>query len=213
LIPRISLSFDNGPDPEVTPYVLERLAARGIRATFFMLGRKLEEPHGPALARQVLAGGHHIGNHTYSHTTPLGRLTAQEALAEFDATARAIARVGETRRLFRPYGGGGRQGPHLLQRAIVERMTAEGYTCVLWNCVPGDFRDPEGWLARAIAGVEAQNWPLVVLHDISLAAMQRLDPFLDYLEERDYEFRQDFPPQCTPVVDGRIMQDLRGISS
>jgi peptidoglycan/xylan/chitin deacetylase (PgdA/CDA1 family) len=212
LTPRVTLSFDNGPDPDVTPYVLERLAARGIRTTFFMLGRKLAAPQGPEVARRVLEAGHWIGNHTYSHTTPLGLLTAEEALAEFDATARAIARVGETRRLFRPYGGGGRQGPHLMQRAIVDRMVEQGYTCVLWNCVPGDFRDPEGWLPRAIAGVEAQNWPLVVLHDISLAAMRHLDGLLDYLEGRRYEFQQDFPPQCTPIVGGRVARALVGIS-
>jgi hypothetical protein len=140
-------------------------------------------------------------------------LTPEEAIEEFDATTRAIAALGETRRIFRPYGGGGKIGPHLMQRAVVERMVAERYTCVVWNVVPGDWRDPEGWLARAEGMVENHNWSLVVLHDIHAQAMRHLDAFLGHLVKQGFEFRQDFPPGCMPIVDGRIAMPLENFSS
>ena len=164
------------------------------------------------MARRALAAGHRIGNHTFSHRRPLGLLTAEEAREEFDRTTRAIAAVGETRRVFRPYGGGGRIGPHLLQASVVERMIAEKYTCVVWNVVPGDWRDPDGWLERAKGQVECRNWSLVVLHDIHARAMGHLEDFLRHLEAEKFEFREDFPPESTPIVDGRVTMGLERFS-
>jgi hypothetical protein len=68
----LTLSFDNGPDPEVTPRVLDILRARSLRSTFFVLGRKLGDPVGQDLARRIRAEGHGIANHTFTHTVPLG---------------------------------------------------------------------------------------------------------------------------------------------
>ena len=191
--------------------VLDCLARHGILATFFALGSRLTTTESAALARRALAEGHRIGNHTYSHRVPLGLLPAAEALREIDDTERAITAIGETRRLFRPYGGGGRIGKHLLQPCVVDLLVERQYTCVLWNCVPGDWRDPDGWMARALAAVETRDWSLVVLHDINLQAMRHLDGFIAELLQRGYEFSQDYPPDCTPIVDGKIvhaMEDL-----
>lgn len=209
----VTLSFDNGPKPDVTPFVLDLLARYGVKTTFFLIGERAETPEGMELARRALAEGHQLGNHTYSHKTPLGRLSQEEALKEFDDAAKIVASAGETKKLFRPYGGGGKLGPHLMQPAVVNRLVDELYTCVVWSCVPGDWRDPEGWLARAIEGVESAEWPLVVLHDVSLPAMLHLEAFLQYLKSHDFEIRQDFPPSCTPIIDGRIVASLDGISS
>ena len=209
----VTLSFDNGPKPEVTPFVLDVLARYGVKTTFFLIGSRAVVPEGMALARRALAEGHQLGNHTWSHKTPLGLLPAEEAVRELQETARVVEEAGETKRLFRPYGGGGKLGPHLLQPAVVERLVADRYTCVVWNSVPGDWRDPEGWLDRAIQGVEAAEWPLVVLHDISMPAMLHLEPFLKHLRSHDFEIRQEFPVSCTPIVDGRIVAPLDGISS
>lgn len=210
---RVTLSFDNGPDPEVTPFVHERLAAHGIFTTFFCLGSKLSTPEGAAMAKRSMALGHQIGNHTFSHKKPLGLLPPEEAASEFDRTTQALAAVGETKRLFRPYGGGGKLGPHLMQPSVVERLIRDRYTCVLWNCVSGDWKDPEGWLARATAIVDAQEWSLVVLHDINMASMQHLETFLQHLERENFEFRQDFPASCLPIVDGEIRMPIEQFSS
>lgn len=63
---RVALTFDDGPDPEVTPRVLDALAAAGARATFFVIGRSLEQH--PEIARRIVAEGHELGNHSYHHS-------------------------------------------------------------------------------------------------------------------------------------------------
>jgi len=61
----VALTFDDGPNPDATPLILDALAARGVRATFFILGRHAEQ--WPALVKRVAAEGHSIGNHGYFH--------------------------------------------------------------------------------------------------------------------------------------------------
>ena len=210
---RVTLTFDNGPDAAVTPMVLDLLARYGVRATFFVLGSKASTAEGAALVARARAEGHWIGNHTYSHRTPLGLLPPDEAVRELNSTEQAIVAAGETRRIFRPYGGGGRIGKHLLQRSVVDLLIVRRYTCVLWNCVPGDWRDPEGWLERALLDIETRDWSLVVLHDIASGAMRHLERFLEELTSRGYQMRQEFPPECTPIVDGRILRPIDDLVS
>ena len=69
----LCLTFDNGPEPEVTPGVLATLARRGIPATFFLVGDKLRDPAGLALANRARAEGHRVGNHTLTQGTPRRR--------------------------------------------------------------------------------------------------------------------------------------------
>src|SRR6266540_3668302 len=62
----VALTFDDGPDPEVTPRLLELLARHGVTATFFVIGARAERY--PEIMRAILAGGHAVGNHSYSHS-------------------------------------------------------------------------------------------------------------------------------------------------
>ena len=61
---------------------------------------------------------------------------------------------------------------------------------------------------RALAECRTREWSLVVLHDRDNGAMRHLDSFLRTLRERGYELAQDFPPECTPIVAGKIVQPL-----
>ena len=205
---QVTLTFDNGPDAESTPLVLDCLARHGLKSTFFVLGKKVSTPEGQALSRRANAEGHWIGNHTWSHSTRLGEVTREAALEEFDRTAEALSWVDQKVALFRPHGGAGRKGKGLLHPAVVDRMKSGGYTCVLWNVVPGDFRDPDGWPERALADCRTREWSLVVLHDISNGAMRNLDSFLRRLRDEGHDLKQDFPPDCTPIVRGRVLQPL-----
>ena len=99
-------------------------------------------------------------------------------------------------------------GKGLLHPAVVDRLTAGGYTCVLWNCVPGDFRDPDGWMNRALADCRTREWSLVVLHDLPNGAMRHVDSFLRKLRDEGHQITQDFPPDCTPIVNGKVLQSL-----
>jgi len=207
---RVTLTFDNGPEPEVTPGVLDCLAKHDVKATFFVLGRKVIERANTRIAQRARAEGHLIGNHTFSHSTPLGELDGAAALAEFERTEQAldwlqIGAAPQQQRLFRPYGGKGAVGPHLLHPAVVEKMLAGGYTCVIWNSVPGDFRHPNDWVDVALADCVERPWSLMVLHDLPNGAMAHLDGFIRRLRAQGIEITQDFPPECTPIVNGKIV--------
>jgi peptidoglycan/xylan/chitin deacetylase (PgdA/CDA1 family) len=201
------LTFDNGPEAQVTPGVLDLLARYHIRATFFVMGRKAVTKEGRELIGRAIDEGHWIGNHTYTHAAALGRLDRATALREFEQAEQALAWIEQPRRLFRPPGSG-ELGRHLLQPAIVDRLVAGLYTCVLWNSVPGDYRDPDGWLERAMVDCRSRSWTLMALHDIPNGAMAHLDEFLARLKGGGFELTQEFPPDCLPIVEGKVILPL-----
>ena len=173
-----------------------------------MLGQHVSTSVGLDLARRASREGHWIGNHTWSHTGRLGEMTREAALQEFDRTQQALAWVDQPARLFRPRGGGGRLGKGLLHLAVAEKLIAGGFTCVLWTSVPGDFRDPDGWMDRALADCRSRDWSLVVLHDIPNGAVRNLESFLRKLRDEGHQFTQEFPADCTPILNGRVLQSL-----
>jgi peptidoglycan/xylan/chitin deacetylase (PgdA/CDA1 family) len=201
----LTLSFDNGPEPGATADVLDVLARRSVLATFFVVGRKLATTEGCKLAERAHAEGHWIGNHTWSHSLPLGHREPEAIEQEIGRTQDAIGRLTHPRKLFRPFGGGGRLDEGLLSPSAVEFLLRGRFTCVLWNAIPRDWDDPDGWVERALAQCEAEQWALMVLHDLPTGAMRHLDRFLDLVGARGISLRQDFPPDCVPIVDGRIV--------
>jgi peptidoglycan/xylan/chitin deacetylase (PgdA/CDA1 family) len=204
----LTLSFDNGPTPEVTPLVLDVLARHGVKSTFFVIGEKLGRPGHRALAERAHREGHWIGNHTFSHSLPFGLMQPDAAISEFDRTQQAIGSLVHPHRLFRPYGQGGNLDHRLLSRPVVEHLCARQVTIVLWNALPRDWQDPDGWVERALEQIAARPWSLMVLHDLPTGAMRHLDRFLGLVAARGGRVRQDFPPDCTPMIDGRLTQPL-----
>lgn len=208
----IALSFDNGPHDVGTPRVLQVLARFGLRASFFVLGRELARPAGLELARRIRLAGHRLGNHSYSHETPLGDDPRPNAVAlELEKTEAQLERLGVRERLFRPFGGGGRLGPHLLSPEALAWLQARRYTVVTWSSVPGDWRDAEGWVERALADCAAQPHPLVVLHDAAPEAMLRLEAFVERALAAGHTFTSELPAPCLPLVDGLPRAGLTGL--
>jgi peptidoglycan-N-acetylglucosamine deacetylase len=202
----LTLSFDNGPEPAVTPRVLDILHERGIRTTFFAIGEKLADPARRKLSIRAHDEGHWIGNHTYTHSIPLGeQRNAETAQAEIGRTQDAIGDLAHPQRWFRPFGGGGNLDARLLKPSVVDYLKANKHSCVLWNAIPRDWDDPEGWVDRAIEQCRAQAWSLMVLHDLPTGAMNRLETFLDRAAQLGARFRQEFPPACVPMRAGEIV--------
>jgi peptidoglycan/xylan/chitin deacetylase (PgdA/CDA1 family) len=201
----LTLSFDNGPEPDVTPHVLDSLGKRGIKATFFVIGEKLADPERRRLSARAHDEGHWIGNHTYTHSVPLGRQrdpdTAEHEIAR---TQDLIGDLAHPRRWFRPFGGGGNLDDRLLKPSVVDHLAAGGYSCVLWNAIPRDWDDPDGWIERALEHCRVQAWSLMVLHDLPTGAMRHLETFLDRARDAGARFRQEFPPDCVPIRAGKI---------
>ena len=202
----LTLSFDNGPEPEVTPHVLDVLSGRGIKVTFFVIGEKLLDPERRRLAVRAHHEGHWIGNHTFTHAVPLGQQHDSDAAEhEIARTQDLIGDLAHPQRWFRPFGGGGNLDDRLLKPSVIEHLAAGGYSCVLWNSIPGDWADPDGWIDRALKQCRAQAWSLMVLHDLPTGAMHHLETFLDRATEAGARFRQEFPPDCVPILAGKVV--------
>jgi len=211
---RVTLSFDNGPDPEVTPRVLDVLAERGVTAHFFVLGKWLADPARRRWTVRARDDGHLIGNHSFSHATPLGvDRRADAAEREIAATEALLAPIlpGPGPKRFRPFGSGGVLGPQLLSRVAVEHLVAHGYSCVLWNSVPRDWIEPDAWAARALADCAARDHTLLVLHDVPGACLAGLAGFLDAARGAGIALVSELPAACVPIVAGRVVGELAGL--
>jgi peptidoglycan/xylan/chitin deacetylase (PgdA/CDA1 family) len=205
----VTLTFDNGPEPDVTPGVLDVLARTGVAASFFVLGHKIAEPARRRLAERAAAEGHWIANHTYSHETPLGNLPDRDVPeAEIGRTQALIGDLSHPDKLFRPFGGGGALGPHLLSRPVADYLIAGRYSCVLWNAIPRDWADPDGWVEAALDLMAPLDHALVVVHDLPTGAMAHLERFIETARDRGATFRQDFPEACLPLTRGRVTGDF-----
>jgi len=207
---KLTLTFDNGPDPDATPRVLAILRAREVRAHFYVLGKHVATAAGRALVEREVALGHVVGNHSYSHETPLGDDSRGDAVAREIVATQALLDplVGEgAARWFRPFGGGGLIGSHLLSAAAAAHLVAEGYTCALWNCVPRDWLDA-AWPVHAARALEVQDHTVLVLHDIPGACVDALDGFLGAAIDRGAQLVLDLPRSCTPILAGHATSDL-----
>jgi len=201
--PRVTLTFDNGPT-RVTAQVLDVLRERGLHASFFLVGERLERPGMRVLAERAAREGHRIGNHSLTHSTQLG-VADDPAVAEreIDGMQALLGDLVPGERFFRPFGGGGKIDSNLLGKHALDRLVRGAYTCVLWSSVPRDWENPLGWPDVCLAELETQPWSVVVLHDLPTGAMDRLPAFLDELDARGIDVVHDLPDDCVPLRKGR----------
>jgi peptidoglycan/xylan/chitin deacetylase (PgdA/CDA1 family) len=170
------LTFDDGPTPELTPWVLDTLREQDALGTFFLVGGNAEQH--PALVQRIRSEGHAIGNHTYSHLNGW-RATAHDYVADAD---RAQAFTGT--RLFRPpYGRITRaQSAELRQR----------FTVVMWDALSMDFDArvaPEACLRNVLKHARAGS--IIVFHDSRKAEIRlrhALPLALQAWREQGYRF-------------------------
>lgn len=171
----IYITFDDGPIPELTPWVLEQLAKFNAKATFFCIGDNVRKY--PSLLEQVQAAGHRIGNHTNNHLN--GWYTpAEKYLQNIKKSAELIPS-----NLFRPpYGR--------ITHTQINKLTS--YQIVMWDVLSGDFDQsisPTTCLHNVLSNTE--NGSIVVFHD-SLKAEKNLryvlPVALSFWKEKGYEF-------------------------
>ena len=151
--PVAALTFDDGPDPEWTPPLLDVLARHGARATFFMVGARAERH--PELVRKVAAAGHAIGNHSWDHPSLVG-LGAAQRRQQIRRCEQALAPYGE--RLFRPPHG------HQTAASFVDARRL-GYRVVTWSMVAEDFRGEDGDTVLGLLRARVRPGSIALLHD------------------------------------------------
>lgn len=214
---RITLTFDNGPDATWTPHVLDVLRSHEIRATFFLIGRKLVlQPELRRLVERARDEGHWIGNHSYNHVYSLGDIDRDDAYdVEVSSTFGVLGELAHPDRLFRPFCNAGVVNDRVFKRIDVERLQEDGATCVFFNCVPRDWNDGEGWVDRALGDVATREWSTMVIHDIAgypdgvdVGPMRRLDDFLVAARAAGHEFVQQITPECILIERGKPLRDV-----
>jgi peptidoglycan/xylan/chitin deacetylase (PgdA/CDA1 family) len=158
----LALTFDDGPNPAWTPRLLETLAGHDVRATFFMLGKFAQAE--PGLVRRIVAAGHLIGNHSWSHSN-LALTSASRVQEELTRTSQTLEQIGGAPvRFFRPPFGARRPAVFRVAKSL-------GMTPVLWNAMTSDWREPSGEriaerLMRRIDRLQRRGWAAnIVLHD------------------------------------------------
>lgn len=176
----VALTFDDGPTPEGVDAVLAELGPRGISATFFLIGSRMEKF--PGQAERLIAAGHELGNHTYSHQRNLGR--SQEFYAAEIAKTRALLqRAGSDTKLFRPPFGKRLIGLPL----EVERA---GYRTIMWDVEdqPEKFTEARAYAQDILARIRPGS--IILIHPMyrhNQVARDALPIVLDGLQAQGYE--------------------------
>jgi len=164
----VALTFDDGPDPEVTPRVLDLLDAAGMKATFFLVGSRVARHS--AIAREIVERGHGAENHSDRHSPAFAFYTVARARRDLARAQAAIAdATGSLPRYFRaPFG---------IRSPLLEpALAALGLQYVSWtrrgfDTVAADARKVSDRLARALAPGD-----VLLLHDSAAGRMRHADP-------------------------------------
>ena len=153
---RVALTFDDGPNPYHTPPLLDLLADRGVRATFFVVGRRAERFGG--LLKRMAAEGHEIGNHSYLHA-PLVFMTRRMIGAELRRTSELIVEcTARPPRFVRPPMG-------WFNDRLLRECESQGLQPVIGSVNPRDSRRPGAESIEAEVLRETQPGSIIILHD------------------------------------------------
>lgn len=196
----VSLTFDDGPDPEWTPRVLDILGGENGQAVFFMTGRKIRGNE--TVVRRISAEGHVAGNHGFSHI-PLAFRRPDRVLEEIRRTDSEIENAtGRRPALFRPPYG--RFDPRF--RAW---MRDTGHTLVMWSLMPGDFLAVTPAALVAAVRKRLTGGAVIVLHDgheRSSGMVQALPGILSAIREAGLAAKT---PNATPQAASLPLRETR----
>jgi peptidoglycan/xylan/chitin deacetylase (PgdA/CDA1 family) len=179
-LPAIAITFDDGPHPELTPKLLDILKERGIRATFFVIGKNVETY--PEIARRIVAEGHEIANHSWSHPA-LSKASAERVRSEITKTNAIIERVTGVRPFFMrpPYGA--------TNQALNRRMNDEfGLKVIMWSVDPQDWRFRNALRVSSQLIQNAKPGDILLAHDIHASTIAAMPATLDALLAKGFRF-------------------------
>lgn len=176
----LAMTFDDGPHPSNTPRLLDLLAKRNVKATFYVTGNNVQRY--PQIVARMVREGHEVANHTWNHPY-LTKISDTQIRSELQRTAKAIyAAAGVYPRTYRPPYG-----------AINERLRGWiykefGYPTITWNVDPNDWQKPGPSVvaSRLVSG--ARNGSILLAHDIHAGTITAMPSALDQLLAKGYRF-------------------------
>jgi peptidoglycan/xylan/chitin deacetylase (PgdA/CDA1 family) len=179
---KVYLTFDDGPIPEITEWVLEQLKTHNVKATFFCIGENIKKHH--EIFKKVITEGHAIGNHTFNHLNGW-KTAAGTYLENFEQCEEIIQQSGINlkSKLFRPpYGK--------IKTAQAKEVRKQDYKIIMWDVLSADFDQnlsKEDCLENVLSNIESGS--IIVFHD-SIKAFKNLEYVLPrtlaYLKENNF---------------------------
>lgn len=174
----VCLTFDDGPDPQYTPQVLDVLKKYQVRAAFFCIGAKVRE--NPAVMERIVSEGHHVGNHSDNHTWKFPLLSRKEMCEEAERCEKALLKHTAPILTFRP--------PFGVTNPTVARLAKDRpYTIIGWSIRSFDTRkESEDKVFRRIIR-QVRPGAVILLHDRLPGCASLLARLLEYLKIINYE--------------------------
>jgi peptidoglycan/xylan/chitin deacetylase (PgdA/CDA1 family) len=197
--PYIALTFDDGPNATLTPKLLDLLAARHLKATFFVVGQNAADH--PDILKRAVREGHEIGNHSWSHPN-LGKMSDEAVRRELQKTDDAItAAIGKRPTLMRP--------PYGSLTARQKKWIHEefGYRIIIWDVDPLDWKRPGPSVVTARILKETKAGSIVLSHDIHPPTIEAMPATFDQLMKKGFKsatvtellsMATPIPPKPTP---------------
>ena len=178
--PYIAMTFDDGPSAALTPKLLDLLAARHIKATFFVIGENVAEH--PEIVARAAREGHEIANHSWSHPN-LGKMSQEGVRSQLRRTDDAIkSAIGKSPTLLRPpYGS-------ITEREKRWIHDEFGYDIILWDVDPLDWKRPGPAVVRNRILKETRPGSIVLSHDIHPGTVEAMPSTFDELEAKGFKF-------------------------
>jgi peptidoglycan/xylan/chitin deacetylase (PgdA/CDA1 family) len=178
--PYVAMTFDDGPSAENTPRLLDILKERDIKATFFMIGENAARY--PEIVKRVLAEGHEIGNHSWSHPL-LSKMTDDEVRQQIQSTQDAIVQAcGYTPKLLRPpYGG-------FTTRQRRWANDIFGVKIIFWDVDPLDWKIHDSAHVKAVILKDTKPGSIILSHDIHKTTVDAMPETLDTLLANGFKF-------------------------
>lgn len=172
----VALTFDDGPSSSVTPRLLDGLAARGVHATFFLIGNRIEGNE--ALIKRIEDEGHQVGIHTYSHV-PITGLTPQQLDRQIGRTRRLLTNIlGKEDFPVRPPFG-------FVDKCVINCSRAP---IILWSVDPKDWCDQNSQRVTSEIVSKVHPGDVVLLHDIFSSTVDATLEAVDQLHQQGYYF-------------------------
>jgi peptidoglycan/xylan/chitin deacetylase (PgdA/CDA1 family) len=177
--PYIALTFDDGPNATLTPKLLDMLAARHLKATFFVVGQNAADY--PEILKRAVKEGHEIANHSWSHPN-LGKMSDEAVRRELQKTDDAIvAAIGKRPTLMRP--------PYGSITAHQKKWIHEelGYRIIIWDVDPLDWKRPGPSVVTARILKETVQGSIVLAHDIHAPTIEAMPATFDQLMKKGFK--------------------------
>ena len=175
----IALTFDDGPSGAITEKLLDGLAARNVKATFFLCGYRIETF--PEIAQRMAEEGHELGLHSNRHDY-MQHMTKEEALDDLAECQSILTEsTGVSARLFRPPGG-------LYSQALLAASRELGLSIVFWSVDPHDWDKEKSAQVLPYLLSHASAGDIVLMHDLTEHSVSAALSFIDTMYAKGYEF-------------------------